>query len=853
VADVQLYDAQTGAPITADAATAADLVRSGKAGFLADQKVAIQDQTGATRELSGTDAAAYLSSAEARFGGGGVGDAAVLQKQRQQEAFGGVGGAALAAVTGGLRGATLGLSDLALTGIGAVEADTLRNLQEANPLASLAGEGAGMIAPVLLSGGAGGAARAGVGAAEGASALRGVELAAGAMPSALAARAGGAVERAILGAAPGALERVTAGAASAAAEGALFGVGQEVSRATLRNESLSAEKLVASAGHGALLGGAVGGGLGAVGAVMRGAASKASDAGAAALRRFEQKEGALAGELAGAAPKTAEGVQALAGRAEREFALKSTGANQPQIQRLQAMGADIEARAVRTMADGELAQALGKDAKALLTAEEKSAAAALLRDERGKAVRAGVEEIKAAGGKIDVEAFVAEQRAAMAERLAREANPDLARAAKQTDEWLQQIETKIGDGDLVRVWETKSDLGKEAFRKGADTIEKDLKQDLYRALNDRIKTVGDDIAAKEGAEFAARWSNTNAEYRAANWLAEATEKGAARSASNRNFGLSEQLGAVAGVIVGGGGPAGLALAAGGAYANHLAKVYGADVGMQLARSVRQGEVVSTVERAFDQLLGQRAADVAGVARGALGALTGAAKVARPGVPLALTTGRVAEVTSARDQRQNFERTRDRLAAYQANPDARISAATAGLPPSTAAAVKSVVQRGADFLASKLPRRPLPEGVPAAIAKASQPSPDEISRFMRYARAVDDPLQVLEDARAGKLSAESVEAVKAVYPSVYQAIVETVQENLLARAKPLSWAEEVQLATLGIPVNDNLRPDAIKLFQDAYTSPAASPGPSAPVRSGAPSRPLNPPRLASRLDSLGEAP
>jgi hypothetical protein len=245
--------------------------------------------------------------------------------------------------------------------------------------------------------------------------------------------------------------------------------------------------------------------------------------------------------------------------------------------------------------------------------------------------------------------------------------------------------------------------------------------------------------------------------------------------------------------------------------------------------------------------------VAGVARGALGALTGAAKVARPGVPLALTTGRVAEVTSARDQRQNFERTRDRLAAYQANPDARISAATAGLPPSTAAAVKSVVQRGADFLASKLPRRPLPEGVPAAIAKASQPSPDEISRFMRYARAVDDPLQVLEDARAGKLSAESVEAVKAVYPSVYQAIVETVQENLLARAKPLSWAEEVQLATLGIPVNDNLRPDAIKLFQDAYTSPAASPGPSAPVRSGAPSRPLNPPRLASRLDSLGEAP
>lgn len=69
--DVTLYDAQTGAPIQADAAAAGDLVRSGAAGFLPDQKVDIFDQAGKLQTLSGADAAAYLQSAEAKFGGAG--------------------------------------------------------------------------------------------------------------------------------------------------------------------------------------------------------------------------------------------------------------------------------------------------------------------------------------------------------------------------------------------------------------------------------------------------------------------------------------------------------------------------------------------------------------------------------------------------------------------------------------------------------------------------------------------------------------------------------------------------------------------------------------------------------------
>lgn len=75
------------------------------------------------------------------------------------EKYGGLGGELKAAATGAARGLTFGLSDVALTGLG-VEGETLRGLKEENPIASGAGELAGIAAPALLSGGTGLAARA---------------------------------------------------------------------------------------------------------------------------------------------------------------------------------------------------------------------------------------------------------------------------------------------------------------------------------------------------------------------------------------------------------------------------------------------------------------------------------------------------------------------------------------------------------------------------------------------------------------------------------------------------------------------------------------------------------------------
>lgn len=721
---------------------------------------------------------------------------------------------------------------------------TVAGVEEANPFANMAGQGVGLAALALASGGSGAAARGTLGTAG--------RVGLGALEAATApARAIGAVGRGVegliaSGIGEGAGARLLASGASAATEGALFGVGNAIKTAAVEDHQLTAEKLVAAAGHGALLGGAAGAGLSAVGSVLRAGAGKVAEAGGALANRIAGGEAKLAGELAAAAPKTEATIQTLGSRLETEFALKRTGANQPQIQELQEMGGGIDARVVRIMGEGELNQALGRKTSDFLTASERAEAAELLRESTGKAVRQGVEDISKAGGKIDVGAFVAKQREAMAKRIASEINPEIERAAREADDWLKQMETKIADGDLVKVWETKKNLRKEAWRKGEDTAEKEVKRELYRALDNEIKTVGDAIAQKQGGTFAAEWANTNAEYRAANWLAEATEKGLARQTSNRAMGLSEQIGIVAGAVLGGGGLGGMALGAVGAIGNHLVKLHGAEVGLRLARAASRGELASTVSSAFDNAASGKVASLVGVAKGALSEVRPLA----PGVQLA------EKAAKAANPRADFETRSKALAEFHAAPGPRLAAATAGLDggrPELKQAVAATVQRGADFLTSKLPRRPEPPaGLPPHLAAKTQPSPDEVSRFLRYAKAVDDPLTVLDDAKKGKLSREAVEAVKAVYPSVYAALQSQVGEAMLARKKAPSWSERVQLATLlGLPTDANLEPDSIRLFQKLQQQAPAPNAPPAPQPAPKPlAAPMRPPALSTKSDAFG---
>ena len=212
-----------------------------------------------------------------------------IKTEQMRLDYGGLGNEALAAVSGVAKGATFGLSDIALASLGADDAlkayDTLYGTQRG------AGEIVGAIAPMLFTGGTGAAARGAVGAAEAARAAeaaaagaraaeavstgRGIASAIGkgltAIPRA-ADTAGAALQtglglanRPIIG---GAVRMATAGAI----ENSIQAAGNEAARLAVDNE-LAGEKMgqifiealkgggVGFAGGGVL--GTLGGGIGA--------------------------------------------------------------------------------------------------------------------------------------------------------------------------------------------------------------------------------------------------------------------------------------------------------------------------------------------------------------------------------------------------------------------------------------------------------------------------------------------------------------------------------------------------------------------------------------------------------------
>jgi len=85
-------------------------------------------------------------------------------------------------------------------------------------------------------------------------------------------------------------------------------------------------------------------------------------------------------------------------------------------------------------------------------------------------------------------------------------------------------------------------------------------------------------------------------------------------------------------------------------------------------------------------------------------------------------------------------------------------------PKVTAGFHNVTVAAVNFLASKIPKPPVP---PKPLSPVWVPSRTEMAKFNRYVDVVEQPLDVLKQIRFGSLTKESVEAIATVYPSLYQ--------------------------------------------------------------------------------------
>lgn len=247
-------------------------LRSGDYGLQPGQDVAVRSQQGTIGTVKAENIGTALTEgyqpiAEAEL--------AHEEKRLRAESVGGVAGTIGAGVA---RGATLGLSDEVIAGLGGTEAQrALNEYREINPWLSTGSEIGGALIPAFFTGGSSGAATgaelAATGAREasllsrGASALSRAAFAPARIQQGLGTLAEHGVA-ALLPEGGGLLARgartILPDMARGVAEGALQGVGNTITEHALGNRDLTAEALIANIGHGAVMGGALGGSIGAL-------------------------------------------------------------------------------------------------------------------------------------------------------------------------------------------------------------------------------------------------------------------------------------------------------------------------------------------------------------------------------------------------------------------------------------------------------------------------------------------------------------------------------------------------------------------------------------------------------------
>lgn len=180
---------------------------------------------------------------------------------------------------------------------------------------------------------------------------------------------------------------------------------------------------------------------------------------------------------------------------------------------------------------------------------------------------------------------------------------------------------------------------------------------------------------------------------------------------------------------------------------------------------------------------------------------------------------------AESKRSQYQRRAEALAALQANPAQVADRLGRSLDPFALSAPKATATAtatalaGLQFLSSKLPpSRQDPYSLQPQLQPRTRASDAEISQFMRYTAAIDDPLIVLREAKSGTLTRDHVEAVKAVYPRLYDQMRTEVMQHLIDSKSPLPYGKRIQLGILlDIPTDKTLSPDFLTAIQATYTS------------------------------------
>lgn len=800
------------------------------------EKVSVFSPTGEQQEVSKKTARHLLAQ------GFQLDTPELRQQMADQVEFGdGFGNEAAAGALGLARGATFGLSDLALSKTGAMSPEELHKREELNPDASMAGEAASFLLPaagaVKALGTAGKVAR-GLGAGvEAASAVgRGVEAAGMAGAKAL-----GIEGTSLAGQVAG---HMLPRAAGIAAEAELYQIGHNLSQSVMRDQELTAESLLAHSENALVAGGVLG-----LGGPLAWRAGRAMvDKAVPEIAKLAAKE---AGNLVvksaqGAVDKVVKffdpdrSLQLFSGAMQKELKQETGGRFQKAVRELREEGfyragdidVDIASGKLMQVAKGELPSQEGALARlskivektgdgiggTLKHADEAAAAAGIIPD----AARWGLQDSKAAMGRIDKW------------RASREITEGEARSLQSV---VDDVASGVGEasGSLETLHQMRRGLdarigGKNWEKLSGNEIE--LVKDLRRTISDKIKSSIDDLADRGLVQNKEQWSKLNKLYGNLKAIQAPLDRAIARSEANVNVGglrWRDMLAGVGGSSVGGavGGAAGAVAGAGLGVLNKLVQT---DKGLLLRAKI--GEELGALVGANGALQGvaQRISDGA------------SAFVNQKALPAVGRAARLAEAPTAARAEMAFSDDRDHVKAMQAAKGRQERYHVAfdqlgklvGNPMQTAERIGSVkgmehVGSGVrdqlvlkqmqtySYLYGTAPKDPLAEYQMNPTASKYSPSDGEIASWELRVRAASSPLSILDDLKKGDVTPEAAETVRTLYPKLYGRLQSSIMEQVGSTKKPMRYEDRVQLGILfDVPTDPSLQPQFLQSLQERFT-------------------------------------
>lgn len=711
--------------------------------------------------------------------------------------------AAKAELEGYGRGLSGGLTDVVGAAISPEWAENARARKEVHTLPSVAGElygvGSQVVGAGLLTGGAGAA-----GGAAGAAARIGQLGRVLTTPGRALMAAGRAGEAAVEAAGitgSSLAGRAALAAARGATEGALLGAEQGISDAALENRPLASQKLLASIGHGFLLGGITGGLLQPAGEAVSVGGRRAlesmmggkslNEALESAANRFEQK--ALVGNNIKFTNELTYNGKNL-DRAERALTkARELGLPTDIKKAVPVLEAQAEA-AGATMRELATARVALEESTVALRAAPTGAAWSDAAEGAAAVVTGGMDSTAA---RTALE--LARDQIARIESVPLGSHKSIADALRRE---IAPLESLAAAGEQVTfkdMWTVRQEM----YR--AINWARESKAPQYREMRELAGNFDDALTmdmdamgqAPGGINFGEAWRKAKEDFHDFATLRDAAREEMKRQGKNASISLRDAiLGGAFGI---GGGPV-----------TGLAAAYGS----KLLRE--RGPA------AMAKLLTQLAKTDTKMTKAAAELLESAPKLARAGI--------VTEGVRAmhKDPVTEFKARRDHLLASTSDPERSLETMGQAMTmlqghPDMQQDVADLFGRANAYLLRHLPKPMARQAIGLTAAQQAAKVPrSEMMEWLERARTADDPVgEIAEDIAKGRVSQVKIQTMREVYPDLFAEWGQRLESQIAERAAaghPLPYRRRVVLSmTFGFVGDESLEPERLAQTQQTHAA------------------------------------